>query len=346
MSFPVTGYLQRAAGWLDSRLRSPALVLLYHQVADLPSDPWSLAVSPRRFAEHLDVLRRSYRPVRLEELHAALRRGDLPRRAVAVTFDDGYADNLHGARPLLEAHEVPATVFLPTAAIGQTSEFWWDELCGLLLQPGNLPRVLHLRIGDARHVWELGEAASYSEADARRHRSWRAWEPPPGVRQQLFRTLWELLHPLDEDARQRVLGELRRWARADGASRPEYRTLSWAEVSALARGGLIDIGAHTVSHASLAALPIDAQRDEIRQSKHRLEAALGRPVTGFAYPFGKRTDYTAATAALVREAGFACACTNVAGAVRKGADPFETPRVLVEDWDGEEFAGRLRRWLP
>ena len=65
-----------------------------------------------------------------------------------ITFDDGYADVLHHAKPLLERHSVPATVFVATGAIGQRREFWWDELGGLFLQPGTLPEELELTVDE------------------------------------------------------------------------------------------------------------------------------------------------------------------------------------------------------
>jgi peptidoglycan/xylan/chitin deacetylase (PgdA/CDA1 family) len=92
----------------------------------------------------------------------------------------------------------------------------------------------------------------------------------------------------------------------------------------------------------LAAMPADSQREEISRSKVSLEGILGYPVTSFSYPYGSRDDETVS---LVREAGFACACSTVPGTVGHGADPLQLPRVQVEDWDGEEFATRLSQWL-
>jgi peptidoglycan/xylan/chitin deacetylase (PgdA/CDA1 family) len=113
----------------------------------------------------------------------------------------------------------------------------------------------------------------------------------------------------------------------------------------LADGGLIEIGSHTLSHPVLAALPVAAQIDEISGSKARLEQLLGHPVTSFAYPFGGRSHYTDQTVAAVREAGFEWACSNFAGMVWPSTDRWQLPRLLVRDWDGDQFARNLEGWI-
>jgi peptidoglycan/xylan/chitin deacetylase (PgdA/CDA1 family) len=107
----------------------------------------------------------------------------------------------------------------------------------------------------------------------------------------------------------------------------------------------VEIGAHTETHCSLAALPAADQRHEVAASKARLEQLLGLPVTSFAYPYGGHDDYTVETARIVKEAGFACACANHPGLVAPGADLFRLRRHMVPDWTGEEFAGRLRGYF-
>ena len=90
--------LQALIGKLQPRRPRP-VILMYHRIAEALIDPWDLAVSPDRFAEQLDCLRRSRHPLRLSEFIARLRDGTLPDDAVAVTFDDGYADNFLAAKP-------------------------------------------------------------------------------------------------------------------------------------------------------------------------------------------------------------------------------------------------------
>lgn len=98
-------------------LRRQALILVYHRIAEVKVDPWELAVRPDHFAEQLQVIRRLGRPLSLRELVRSMRNGGIPRRAIVVTFDDGYADNLLQAKPLLDRADVPATVFLTAGAL-------------------------------------------------------------------------------------------------------------------------------------------------------------------------------------------------------------------------------------
>jgi peptidoglycan/xylan/chitin deacetylase (PgdA/CDA1 family) len=302
-----------------------------------------MAVTPEHFAEHLEVLRRYARPMRLRELSRALRHGNtLPDRSVIITFDDGYADNLHNGKPLLERYDVPATFFLASGYIGHERGFWWDELNALLLQPGDLPERLSLTVDGSTYRWELGEAASYAEEDSRRHRRWRAWEEAPTSRHSLYDSLWELLHPMTENERRGVLSDLREWAGAEPAASASQRPLSLEEAVALAQGELVEVGAHTVTHPALKILPLASQREEIFGSKAQLEELLDRPVTGFSYPYG---SLSLETVGIVREAGLACACASRRGLVERFTDPFRLPRRHVEDWDGDEFARQLSEWF-
>jgi peptidoglycan/xylan/chitin deacetylase (PgdA/CDA1 family) len=321
---------------------SQALILMYHRVTHAGPDPWGLRVTPDHLAEHLEVLQRRFCPIPLKALVSALRNGIIPPRSIVVTFDDGYADNLHTARPLLERYQIPATVFLVTGSVESGDPFWWDVLEQILLHPGTLPPRLSLRIAGNSHQWDLGDAWHYPEERGLLHHGWRAGENAPTARHSLYLSVWELLRRLAQSQRRETLEQLVDWAGTAFAGRADYRLLSPPEVLDLARSNQVEIGAHSVTHPMLDALPLELQRSEIEQSKASLEELLGEPVTSFAYPHGA---HTLETAALVRTAGYACACSTLAAAVSADADPHRLPRMHIGDWDGEGFAGRLAHWF-
>jgi peptidoglycan/xylan/chitin deacetylase (PgdA/CDA1 family) len=330
---------------MRNRIAPRPIILLYHRVTQLGTDPQQLAVTPAHFAEHLEVLGKHARIMRLSELVAALARKKLPRRGVVLTFDDGYADNLHEAKPLLVKHEMPATVFVTTGLIGRDQEFFWDELDRLLLQPGKVPATFEIKIADRYYRWELSHAQDYSRQDAVQHRKWHVGEGAPTMRHTVYRTLCDFIRPMPPEQQQNVLWAVRQWAGAEARGRASHKTLRRDGLLKLAEGGLVEIGAHTAHHPMLAALPVAEQVAEIVQSKSALEAVLGHPVRSFAYPYGSAADYTLETVTAVREAGFECACANFEGAVNPGTDPYQLPRHIVRDWDGETFAQRLREWF-
>jgi peptidoglycan/xylan/chitin deacetylase (PgdA/CDA1 family) len=284
--------------------------------------------------------------MRLNQLGEALQSGCIPPGAVVLTLDDGYADNLHHAKPLLERFDVPATVFVTAGCLGQRREFCCDELDRLLLQPGILPATLRLNINGSNHQWDLGEAGRYDEEDFGRYRGWNVLEKnDPGPRQRLYRALWKLLRPLREGEQRQVLDDLLAWSRAESIVRPTHRALSPAELLNLVEGELIEVGAHTVTHPILSQLSATEQRAEIQGGKTRLEAIVGRPVTSFAYPYGGRPEYTAETVAIVRDTGYGVACSTVEDVVWRGSDRFQLPRISVQDLDGEVFSRWLWGWL-
>jgi peptidoglycan/xylan/chitin deacetylase (PgdA/CDA1 family) len=334
--------LRRIASRLKRRLTGRAAILMYHRVADLPADPQLLAVTARHFAEHLEVIRARYRPMRLGELAAALERGRVPRRAVVLTMDDGYADNLRVARPLLERHGVPATVFVASGYVGSGRQFWWDELERIVLRPGTLGPRLRLSGGGPPREYDVA-MVRYTDADYDRHRAWHVECPDdPTTRHRLYRTLYQDLYRLSVEERGLALDQLRACLVAATEPSPDDGPLTRDELLELARSPLVEIGAHGVTHSPLAQLRPADQRHEIQESRRQLEEILGRAVTAFGYPHG---DATPETVHLVRQAGFACAGGSESGAVTRRSDRHRLPRMLVRDWEGADLARRLRAWL-
>ena len=333
--------------WVRDQISARAVILMYHRVIQTEDDPEKLSVTPKYFAEHLEVLRKYARPTALQDLLRALQKNRIQPGMAAVTFDDGYANNLYEAKPLLERYDIPATVFVTTGYLELQGRFWQRALARLLLPPRALPNKLHLNIEGLDRQWELEDASGIGqESDSECNASENAAvESRSTSRQSLYDSLCQLLADLSVTNRNQLLRELFAWARmglnVDDVSRP----MTADELIRLSDGNLVEIGSHTVTHRVLAEMPADLQRSELMQSKAQLEDILGRPVTNFAYPYGKRSDYTEQTVRLVKETGYMSACSAFPGVVRKRANLHELPRFAVHDWDGETYQRHLASWV-
>jgi len=305
------------------------IVLMYHRIASLAADPWELAVQPNHFEAQMRELRKHADIVPLFRLREEFRKGRRSRPAVAITFDDGYADNLTVAKPILERYEAPATVFLATGYVGRREEFWWNRLARLLLGEQALPQRHKLAAGSEAFGWDDPAIGVEGKAGQR-------------ARLLLHGRLWEWLCVRPEADRSRLLQELE-----DRLGAPPADHGAWPmtpdEVRALVAGGLVDIGAHTVTHPMLSRLPSGDKAIEIRQSRAYCRRLSGRDPACFAFPHGDLDDECVA---LTREAGFDIACTSEPDLVWSTGNPHRTPRIFVRNEGGEALLRRLRwYWL-
>jgi peptidoglycan/xylan/chitin deacetylase (PgdA/CDA1 family) len=334
--------------WLRGRFRSGGVILMYHRIGVPDADPWQLAVSPEHFNEHLQVLKRRALALRVRDLAAALRRGVTPRRFLVVTFDDGYADNLAEAKPLLERHDVPATVFIASGWLGRRAPFWWDELQDLILLSKSLPESLKIEMPDGPWRYRLGRDATGADEARRLSRGWRAYPgPAPTERHLAYLAIHAFLSSRGPSECEEGMSQLRSQIpySAPLGGGESGRPLTPQELTKLGEGELVEIGAHSRTHARLARLTREEQRREIVGSREALEDMLGASVTSFAYPFGGKEDFTAETASIVREEGFAAACATTRGTVRAGADLWRLPRFHVVDSDGDQLDRRISQWF-
>jgi peptidoglycan/xylan/chitin deacetylase (PgdA/CDA1 family) len=314
--------LNAARRLVAARLRG-AVVLLYHRVTELELDPQLLAVRPERFRAQMELVSTEYTPLPLGELLRAASANQLPERAVAVTFDDGYADNLQQAEPILRACGVPATVFVATGYCTAGTEYWWDELERILLVGTEGPQVLELSDGTESRSYPTSSAAERGEAYA-------ALQP------------W--LRSGSVERREDLLRQLRRWAgEAEGpVCRDSHRPMTVEEVRALDRSDFVAVGGHTRNHPCLAEESPEVQREEIAGSAADLAEWLEASPASFAYPFGgPLIDYTAETRRLVRGAGFELATSAVPEQVTRLSSRWEVPRRLVRDWGPQHFEAWL-----
>jgi len=317
-------------------------VLIFHRVLPQTDPLFPQEIDAARFDAICSWLRRWFDVLPLDAALQRLYEGSLPARACAITFDDGYADNLLAAKPILEARGAPATMFVTAGMVNGDREFWWDELERLLLATDVLPATMTLRTDKGDQPVALAAAARYDDDARRRDAGWSVEQPGfPTPRHMLYRYLQQTVHGLgDDQRRQGVLDAVAAWAGVSRTGRPSHRPLRAEEVAALA-GGVTAVGAHTMTHPMLALLPEDAQRREIIDSRRRLEDIVGAAVDLFAYPYGSASSFTPRAVAIVKEAGFAAACSTRQAPVAAGDDLFALPRMTVRDWSAEELERRL-----
>ncbi len=301
-------------------VRRGAVVLAYHRVSD-PStapggDPWNNCVALDRFASHMEVVSSLGCAVPLEEIADLMAAGESPGRRIAVTFDDGYLDNLTNALPILLRHNIPATVFFVAGDPGGV--FWWDRLAGLLERADP---ALSFRIRRAGGSFE-----------------WRG----KGSTKKLGYELLQFLHKLGGAERMTALEQLYDTWKVE-ASVELPRTMTDREAQALFDSGLVEPGGHTIDHPALASVSAERARTEINVGRKLLQTRFGRSVSSFAYPHSSAGPLTGK---MVREAGYRLACLLSNAPVTASTDLMRVPRVWVEDhWTTDEFQHRIGRYL-
>jgi peptidoglycan/xylan/chitin deacetylase (PgdA/CDA1 family) len=300
-------------------------VLCYHRVAEPEPGRFqgfrtNISATPQGFREQIAYLARHFTPIALHDLHAFLAQGrTLPPRPVLVTFDDGYRDNGTVAWPILRALGVPAAVFLATDHVGTDRPFVWDYAAACIE-------------GCERPAADLPLLGARSLST-------------PAARQAAL-TQWMEALKAEPDAAKGSHAEA--LATALGIAPPadlfQGLTLSWDEVRRLCADGL-EFGGHTRSHPVLTRMPDAAARGEFAGSHARLARETGRAPVAFAYPNGRRSDFTAAHEAMARDAGYAFAFSMEPGPLALDAvarAPFAIRRIYVGlDDDLPRFALKL-----
>ena len=305
--------LSLAAGRWAPRSGPPRLTIVRHHrvYADGERALYHLGVSESVLRAQVETcVRAGAPPCTVREGLARLARGDAGQR-IAFSFDDGYADNVTRALPVLQRCGAKATFYLAAGLMETRTAPWWDELAFVLEHaPAPLARA---RIGGADLELRLDSAAGGGAA-------LRALLPPLRV------------PPAEQRAR---LDELR--ARLAVPEPAPCELAEWALARRLAEAGM-EIGAHTMTHPFLTLLPPAGQRREIAESATLAAERTGAEVSGLAYPVG---DHDERTVEAAREAGLAYAVTTVAGNCAPGTDAFRLPRRALPEGASTGPGGRV-----
>lgn len=299
------------------------IILLYHSIADVQNDPFQLHVSPEHFESHLKILSRYCNTISIDELIDNLKKGHkLPKRAVALTFDDGYANNFTVATPLLEKYKIPATLFVTTGQVDSNREFWWDILEQLILC-GNPINESALRETKAFGKIELQEILSSKTPENQ------------------YMAIWTQLYSWDEKAKIHFLNLLSSITGKKIITRSSYRPLTLNELVCMGQNSYWEIGAHTVSHQSLANLSSKFQEIEIIDSKNFVESILKKKIQYFSYTHG---CYSLITSSIANNAGFLAAFTTKFDTVNNSTDLMLLPRLQVSNWSSLKFKCIMLKW--
>ncbi|HXY05927.1 MAG TPA: polysaccharide deacetylase family protein [Burkholderiaceae bacterium] len=313
-------------GFLDSRISASSgrgqtwTIVMYHRVIDdAQQDPFGLGmcVQRDRFRRQLLYLKQAFTIIPIGEALARTQRGDpLPPRALSVSFDDGYLDNLEVAMPVLEEFGVAATLFVATGAIETGVPFWWDRVIAAVCNSD----------AEAIDPVSVGLTGSGPLALSR------------GVRartvERLLAMLWRF--PVDE-----ILHKVARIEHALQGSGPNRMApapvLRPQQLQELHRRGM-SIGAHSVRHPDLTLCSPGALSEEVQASRRYLEALCQAQVEGFAYPGGHVSPEVRQA---VADAGYRFALATTTGINRAPFEPLMLRRVGMPDTRLADFKRAL-----
>ena len=311
-------YLKRRVRGFASRKQ--ALVLTYHSIQKqpLPFRVWC-HLAEEKFQAQISYLASNFRCVSLSMLLTEMESGHILPYTVAVTFDDGFRDNVTTALPILQQHQVPATIFLTTDFVGSTQLLWPEQIACLLA----LTKKPALDFA----------GMTYNISDN-------------VLKGAVFRQLTGLIKEMKPNDIPQHLDALLNEANVTPQQlraspwHENLQAMDWCEAREMMGNGLIDIGAHTLSHRRLSGLSSAEAEHEISGSKRVLEQHLG-PVHYFAYPYGE-SHYTDEHRAMAIRAGYRAILTTDRQTVRPTTDPYAVPRIGIgADVSLDQFAYML-----
>ncbi len=299
-----------------ARLRLPVLsILTYHHVCDPGSgylfDPDVADVAPAQFRRQMELVKRHFTAIGVDELLAGLDGARLPPNPCLVTFDDGYRSNLDVALPVLRDLGLRAVFFIATSFVTERRLYWWDRIAYLVATStrGTLeltyPRPMTVALGDRAAARAALVAVIKDEHGLDLERYLTGVADAAGV-------------PWTREVERRLADEL---------------IMTWDEVRQLRDAGM-DIESHSRGHRVLQTLDDEGLRDELDGARADLAREMGRPARVIAYPVGRTIAPYPKVRAAVAAAGYRCGLTNASGVVplwkRKQLDHLDVGRVALD----------------
>lgn len=302
------------------RFRPLLTTLIYHRVLPAPDLFRTGEVDAGTFERQMRFISRHFQVLPLREAADLLSEGRLPQRACCITFDDGYADNLTVAAPILQRLGLPATIFVATSYLDG----------GRMFNDAVIDAIANAQVSslDLSEIG-LGVHEVATQVD----------------RQSAITTILKQFRRRTPELREAQLPLL---IAQTGTDMCEVETmLQGSQVRELAVQGF-EIGGHTATHPILTSVDDARAREEIEDNKRELESLTGSPVRVFAYPNGlPARDYSTRHVDMVRTAGFATAVTTARGVANRDSDLLQIPRLALWGATEREWAMQLMRnaWI-
>jgi peptidoglycan/xylan/chitin deacetylase (PgdA/CDA1 family) len=314
--FPaITGVRARKSN-APERVAPRGVVLLYHRLDDVV-DLHDVSVPAGLFERHLQWLQANCTVMPVSDLLTAPPEA-LPERAVGITFDDGYLDNLTVAAPLLSKYGAPATFFVTSRWLDSPGEYWWDTFERALRAGADLGGPLEIDIDGRATRFPLVSAEERQVAHSRLHTA--------------------LVHASLEE-RDRLIDALRRWSGVGTDVPTHRRPMLAAEVYELSRVPGVHIGGHTVNHLALPDQAPDVQEREVSECRFALESITRQSIELFAYPYGAVDRQVADR--LRRSHHWALSCDT--GRLGDSFDAARVPRLEVARLELPAFSAAVER---
>ncbi len=284
-------------------------VLTYHRIGESYNQ---LFMDEHLFEQQLIWLNRYFNPVSLAEGLVLQKQGKLPKRAVAITIDDGYLDSYTRIFPLLKKHQITATFFISTS--GLKSGFLWDELISSAIL------TLAVNVSELSFDGEIYPLTTYNQ------------------RLSCSKLIIKKVKYCSLQERERLIKLL---LKQTGQPELDHQFLNEEQIITLHQAGM-GIGAHTVNHPILTCEDNVTAKAEMLTSKRQLEKIIGKPVDFIAYPNGKKNiDFNESHQELAKECGFKAAFSSDWGCISSTSnDPFSFKRFTP--WDATEAKFSLR----
>lgn len=265
------------------RDKFPAVIITYHRFVTDSSDTLECCSTVTHlidvFEHEIRYLRRHYKIVSLDELVNTLASGEkFNQPTIAITIDDGFKDNYQLLFPLLKKYNIPVTIFITTAPIGTEKRLWVNWLEEIILNTS--------KTSFSAGWFYSGKTFSLNDIAQKR---------------EFYQLLLGKLKDIETWKRDQYLEYIEKVLGRPNVKKPIM--LNWDEIREMQRAG-VAFGAHTVNHPILTNLPLDEAKEEIINSKKKIERELGVTVNHFAYPNGRPQDFNDELREFCKQIGF------------------------------------------